>query len=582
MNILNNPFNILGVTLRDNVTKISDAAEEKSLFEDFDECNSAKNMLINSTSRLKAELCWLPGVSPSKITEIINYIESVKTKDIDPEYIHNTFSRYTPIVYVNIEKTFLDVRNDLTCEDLYPLIYDLAARFDEIDQEQLLEIINSTRKLSAISTISSISILKEELDEYREECLETIINVINDLAPTKLLKLVTDLIDYSTDSGENVAPELIYRIVDSYETRTKGSIDQLENKLFDNINKILDLDFKKLNDDTISDMIKQFVKELKNWDKYAQPIQLRCMSKGEKYEAERLGRAARSIAVKLFNSGYEKQTEHLLKELNAIFAEVGSIVEIVEEDFATISGIKQDRIDQKKRDEEEHAKWVQEIRFDETLGTVFKDRLIINENGITWKGETIKLSDVVGIRYGASFNSRTSKSLFGTSTTTYKTYNIGIASKFREFNITFQAMDVSSSGIFSSAKETSNVFAKDAQLKYDKATDCLWRAVALDIARKMVGDLKVGKEVVVGDVTIHNDYVVLPKKHVFSKDEYFRCDWNDISFDAYNGNLRIKDDKYDLKAELPFADVYNAHILRLILHIYEDSDDIEDIGDIFG
>ena len=69
--ILSNPFQILGLSSRDNRQRIVEAAEEKSLSLDGELCSKARTDLTNPRNRLAAEVAWLPGLSPRRAHQLI-------------------------------------------------------------------------------------------------------------------------------------------------------------------------------------------------------------------------------------------------------------------------------------------------------------------------------------------------------------------------------------------------------------------------------------------------------------------------------------------------------------------------------
>ena len=75
MIIKENPFYILGASLRDNRQKIMSLAEEKSLEVDEAVCSEARMVLTNPRRRLVAELSWFPGVSLKETSVILSKLK---------------------------------------------------------------------------------------------------------------------------------------------------------------------------------------------------------------------------------------------------------------------------------------------------------------------------------------------------------------------------------------------------------------------------------------------------------------------------------------------------------------------------
>ena len=71
MNIFENPFYILGATPLDSRRKINEFADDKSLLLNTAEITEARDILINPSKRLAAEIRWFPGLSKEQTSEIL-------------------------------------------------------------------------------------------------------------------------------------------------------------------------------------------------------------------------------------------------------------------------------------------------------------------------------------------------------------------------------------------------------------------------------------------------------------------------------------------------------------------------------
>ena len=79
MDLLNNPFRILGASLRDNRQKILELADDMSLVNDADLCMEARAELTNPRKRLKAEMdIYIHKRQTSQNAFTIKYKESLK------------------------------------------------------------------------------------------------------------------------------------------------------------------------------------------------------------------------------------------------------------------------------------------------------------------------------------------------------------------------------------------------------------------------------------------------------------------------------------------------------------------------
>ena len=71
MDLLKNPFHVLGASSCDNRQRIIELADERSLELDSSECMEARTCLTNPRKRLSAEVAWLPGIGDERTGEII-------------------------------------------------------------------------------------------------------------------------------------------------------------------------------------------------------------------------------------------------------------------------------------------------------------------------------------------------------------------------------------------------------------------------------------------------------------------------------------------------------------------------------
>ena len=95
MDLLQNPFYILSVSLRDNRRRIQELADEKSLFLDSSKCLEARSELTNPRKRLSAEVAWLPGIGPKRVEEIIKVIDEDPSELLEMNNLHPICLLYT-------------------------------------------------------------------------------------------------------------------------------------------------------------------------------------------------------------------------------------------------------------------------------------------------------------------------------------------------------------------------------------------------------------------------------------------------------------------------------------------------------
>ena len=75
MDIIENPFYVLGATPRDRKSRLIELSEDLALNRDPDAITAARNMLLNMRHRLAAEVAWFPGMSPRRIATNIDLLK---------------------------------------------------------------------------------------------------------------------------------------------------------------------------------------------------------------------------------------------------------------------------------------------------------------------------------------------------------------------------------------------------------------------------------------------------------------------------------------------------------------------------
>ncbi|MBE3909639.1 hypothetical protein HJ153_15910 [Vibrio parahaemolyticus] len=88
MNIIDNPFNLLKASIRDNKSTLVDLAEDYSLINNDDLGSKYFNELTSPRRRLRIEVSWLLGVTDTIIKDLVNNIFDInfilKSTNLNP------------------------------------------------------------------------------------------------------------------------------------------------------------------------------------------------------------------------------------------------------------------------------------------------------------------------------------------------------------------------------------------------------------------------------------------------------------------------------------------------------------------
>ena len=522
------PFFLLGVSTRDKASKIIEQAEEKSLFLDSDICTKARNDLTTTRNRLATEICWLPGVSPNRATNLLDALLG----DLD-SLKHET--ALPPLAKANMLAAAFEVLDpNMDATGWRDWIIDFAFTANQIDSEDVLREINADRTLSGFPEIKGMGQIEAELSERHRYYTESIKSSLDNLSSMKLVEVVTDVVEFCTASGEDHAPQLIHELVDRYEVEANRYLEPEA----ENINKLIEAIRSSADqgEAAIQPQIDKLDLVAIKWDKIAQPIQLSMKAQGIDHKLSNdVAWAIRSLAVDLFNQYDMVSTvTRLTKTLQELFAELPAVVEKLDQDSDAISDILISRQNAEKRKAEEAIK----ISYETEVGLVFKDKLKISAAGVEWKGRKINLESINRVRWGA-----VRRSVNGVPTGTYYTIAVG-------------GDNVSEIVIEVMKEET-----------YQRFTDCLWKAVCVRLIEQYLQTLKSGKQVSIGGVSFDDDGIYLTKHKLFGNETVY-TKWGEVTYQTYNGELYItsKNDK-KVYNTFSFLSVANTHILEAIIRL---------------
>jgi hypothetical protein len=524
-----NPFFVLGVTTRDNKSKIIQIAEDKALEIDHEICQKVRSDLTTPRTRLVHEMSWLPGLSPRKSMQLLEMVS------LNPMSIREETG--LPILaHANLMSAAFElIDSDESSESIAEFIQEMAFLVDELSPYDVLRDINEERVISSFPEVKAIELIDSELSEIKRNYRNVIKDALNKLSPTKLVETMTFTVDSVTTGGEDHAPELIDELVDSYALETQEFLT----KEAENINKIIERirNSASNNAGNVDELIEKLVGVSRNWDKVAQPIQLSAKARGISHELSReLAFLIRDLAIHLYNNhDLLKQAQRITNLLMELFAELPEIIERVEQDANALEDIE----NRKSQAEDELSQWENEITYKAEIGLIFKDVLSISPNGVCWKDKCYALDKITRVRWGAI-----SQSVNGIPTGT--NYTIGFGDDRSEAVATFQGH----------------------KKIYSAFVDKLWRAVCIRLLDETVRKLKDGHEIRIGEGVLRDSGVTLIKHKVFGANEAIEFLWSQTQILSNNGSFYIsgKDHKKTY-AELSYISTPNAHIIEQIIRI---------------
>lgn len=531
MDLLQNPFHILGATTRDNRTRLMELADERSLQDNSSECTQARSLLTNPRKRLAAEVAWLPGVSPKYAERVMSAL-SRPAKSMPPK---ETLLSLSPMARSNLLASGLQRLTNHSVETVSEWVLELSDAFEEVDPEELCDLINEERMASGFTEVTDISLVESEIKERQRHFRQVIKLALDNLPPRQLVEAVTELVESATDMGEEHCPVLISDLVDVYEVEAQNFLEKEERNIEVMIEKLRAMLDAEESDLRIEPRLEQLAQVVRNWDAIAQPIQVSRKSRGLDHDAShRVAAHIRGLAIHMFNEhGHLEHSQYLTNLLQEVFAEVGRVVELAAEDSDTLGEIAQQRTRLIEAANKREEAWRREITYETDMGIFFTKKLRISPEGIEWKGSRWELDSITRVRWGA-----TRHSVNGIPTRT--TYSIFIGN-----TLTSTTIELTNEDVFSNF------------------VDRLWRAVGVRLMTEYLEGLRDGKEYRFGSAFVSDLGMSLVNKRFFSNNERKFFTWRELSL--WNGAgvfcVGKSGDKKFVEA-FSYQEMDNIHILE--------------------
>ena len=295
MDLLKNPFHILGATTRDDKFKITDLAEGCRLLSDADECTDAESTLKRPQNRISAEIGWLPGVNPEHIDSLLKQLES-------PHQNLLNIVDFSPLARANVLTAGLSRLSNIASTNLLEWILAISHAYERIEPEEVRGTLNEERNLSGFPQITDLSVISTEIQNQRRYYSQTLSSVINNLSVTKRARILTLTLETVIGSNNNRCPILIDDLIQSYEQVVVDDLKKKQNIIEAQIEKIRAMVNAENPATTLQQDVDSLLHTVKEWDTIAQPIQLSKRSRGERHPASvEITRQVRNLAIDLLN-----------------------------------------------------------------------------------------------------------------------------------------------------------------------------------------------------------------------------------------------------------------------------------------
>ena len=506
-----NPFAVLGVTTRDDRTRIMEAAEERSLELDAEACSQARATLTNPRKRLEAEFGWFPGTSPRLAEQAIS----------------------TPVTGIGqlplagiAKANALTIAGDRwapgSVDELASFLDALSTAVDQVDAVQALREVNEDRDVAGFPPFSSAEAAEEVLRERRQHWRRSAIAVLERTPTTNMTKALFKLVD-RLEVAERFPP-FMHELIADYALRAQPFLSKEAAGAQRLLAKASDLAGTR--PDALPPIIDALEALLTTWNELTYPIQLSATLLGRKDEdSEDLAFTVRGLSIDLYN-------EHrLVDEARRVSSLVGS-------SFSALPRVAAQIAEDAKALEKLSAEAAQEdadFAYAADIGTFSKSRLAINRGGIEWRGRRTPLAAVRAVRWGAT---RRSVNGVPTGTDYLIAWTDGTATTSAEFR---------NGAIF------------------EAFVPKLWQGVGFRLLNEMVAALASGAELRFGGMVARNETVVLTRrKFLGSEPAEFR--WGEVSVTTADGSFVVNGPAGSkASATMPYREVENIHLFEALI-----------------
>ena len=270
MLLKDNPFYVLDVSLSADRRKIANATEEMGFLLGSDKCSEAQSALTSPSKRLQAEMDWFPNTEAAEIAKIRDAVSN--------DQLINT-SRLADYARLNALIHNLGIT---TYSSIYELGFDLVAideQYNEIEISAITLMLNRARSNAGFTSVSENDVL-----EYHRKKIEDIRKLVNEkIKPydeKTYISFVTIIAEKYIADKRYESGAVLADVVDQYEVRMQSALDEKTNQ----VKRYIETIKSEQSEDVVKKSIPKLIERVKEWDVYAQPLQLRSQASGLPHE----------------------------------------------------------------------------------------------------------------------------------------------------------------------------------------------------------------------------------------------------------------------------------------------------------
>jgi hypothetical protein len=530
MSLAQNPFFLLGASSRDNRDRLLELADDLSASGDPAVRDSARSELTNPRQRFRAELRWLPGLSPSRSSRLV---ERTLNGVPEPELIGGL----QPLAAVNALVSGLLAANGLGSDEICAQLLAVCGLVESVEFDAVVKRINEDRQIAGVPKAGDARSLRSEIDEWRAEILGNLVEVLRRRSLDVRVALLTEAVERGTVEGAQHGPLLLHELVDRMAVDVRELLASRESEVDRECEVIRKMAEYGQAESEVLRQSEFLITALNSWNEIAHPFQLSSAARGSEHEeSRRLCIKVRSLAVDLHNRwNFTAAAESITGAMRLVFAELGRVAAMVDDDLAKIASLREDA----KKEEAARLEWEASIRFDGTYGLVFKKYVSVSAAGVRMDRRIIALSEIARVRWGG-----TRHSVNGIPTGT--TYSIIVAGSKSGVPIRIECR---------------------REPIYLGMVQALGRAVLWRMVVELAEQLKSGKRQSFDEVHVEDTGLWLTKQTLFKNETKFFV-WANLLIVSEGGAFVIsaKAEK-GFESRLSYIQTDNVHVLEMAMRI---------------
>ena len=226
MKLSENPFCILGVSIRDSKQVIDEKADDRCFDEPEKEesFEKAKGILLNPQQRLQAELGWFPDVQPQEEQRLLSAAVSQQAVFM---------ASVNKLAAMNQKLIGLPGKPRIANEIVF-----LDTAYREMDKEQLLAWVNRSRSVSGFPAVQGVEAIEAAWNEVRNNIREQLQEAVDNMAAGQYTQTALEVAQaVLRQQGQHGG--IIQDFMDGYRLSVEQQLEDLEAHTLQLLDKVL-------------------------------------------------------------------------------------------------------------------------------------------------------------------------------------------------------------------------------------------------------------------------------------------------------------------------------------------------------